>query len=76
MFAIQGVYDAGVVKIDEPVPVNTKYDVVVTFLKPVELTEKDADREVKMAALHRITGILSDSSVTLENARAERLSRQ
>ena len=76
MFAIQGIYDDGVVTIDEPVPVNAKYDVVVTFLKPVELAENNAVRETKLAALNRITGILSDNAMTLEEARAERLSRQ
>jgi len=76
MFAIQGIYHDGVVTIDEPVPVNAKYDVVVTFLKPVELAENNAVRETKLAALNRITGILSDNAMTLEEARAERLSRQ
>ena len=76
MFAIQGIYDDGVVKIAEPVPVNIKYDVVVTFIKPVELTEKQVNREVKIAALNRITGVLSENSMSLEDARAERLSRQ
>ena len=87
MFAIQGIYDDGVVTLNEPVPaaaltyaskvpVGKKYDVVVTFLKPTEPAEKNTDRGKKIAALNRITGILSDSSMTLEEARAERLSRQ
>ena len=76
MFAIQGIYDNGVVTIDESVPVNTKYDVIVTFLKPAEPAEKNESHEAKMAALNRITGVLSDSSITLEDARAERLKRQ
>ena len=69
MFAVQGVYDNGVVTIDEHVPINKKYDVVVTFLKPMELTEKKAERGKKIAALNRITGVLSDNSITLEEAR-------
>jgi len=76
MFAVQGIYDNGTVIINEPVPINKKYDVVVTFLKPVEQVEKSADRERKFDALNRITGILSDSTMTLDEARAERLSRQ
>jgi hypothetical protein len=50
--------------------------VVVTFIKPVEQAEKGLDRERKIAALNRISGILSNSTMTLEEARAERLNRQ
>ena len=76
MFAVQGIYDDGTVTINEPVPINKKYDVVITFIKPVEQTEKGPDRERKIAALNRISGILSNSTMTLEEARAERLNRQ
>ncbi|MCL1812082.1 MAG: hypothetical protein FWG29_01020 [Treponema sp.] len=76
MFAVQGIYNEGTVTIIEPVPMKTKYDVVVTFIKPVEQAETDTDSERKLAALNRITGILTDSSITLEEARVERLNRQ
>jgi len=76
MFAVQGIYADGTVTINEPVPINKKYDVVVTFIKPVEQTDKMLDRERKIAALNRISGILSNSIMTLEEARAERLNRQ
>jgi len=76
MFAVQGTYSDGTVTINEPVSVDKKYDVVVTFLKPVEQTENGANRERKIAALNRISGILSNSTMTLEEARAERLIRQ
>jgi len=76
MFAVQGIYADGTVTINEPVPINKKYDVVVTFIKPVEQTDKKLDRERKIAALNRISGILSNSTMTLEEARAERLNRQ
>jgi hypothetical protein len=76
MFAVQGIYADGTITINEPVPVNKDYDVVVTFLKPSGQIAKDSNRERKIAALNRITGILSDSSMTLEEARAERLKDQ
>ncbi|MDR0301932.1 MAG: hypothetical protein LBI04_06440 [Treponema sp.] len=76
MFAVQGIYDDGIVTIREPVPVNNKYDVVVTFLKPAEQTVKDSGQKRKFAALNRITGILANSSMTLEEARMERLKDQ
>jgi len=76
MFAMQGIYDDGIVTIDEPVPVKNKYNVVVTFVKPFEQIEEGINREVKLDALSRITGILSGSTVTLEEAREERFKRQ
>ena len=76
MFAVQGIYSDGTVTINEPVPINKKYDVVVTFLNPVGQVKKTTTREKKIAALNRITGILSDSSMTLKEAREERLARQ
>jgi hypothetical protein len=76
MFAVQGIYADGRVTINESVPVNKEYDVVVTFIKPIEQTQKNISRERKIAALNRITGILSGSAMALEEAREERLSRQ
>jgi len=76
MFAVQGIYADGTVTINEPVPIDKKYDVVVTFIKPIEQTDKKRDRERKAAALNRISGILSNSTMTLEEAKAERLNRQ
>ena len=76
MFAVQGIYADGNITISEPVPVSNKYDVIVTFLKPANQAEGHIDKGEKIAALSRITGILSDSDTTLEEARMERLSRQ
>jgi len=76
MFAVQGTYADGNITINEPVPVRKKYDVIITFLKPVGQAENNVDKGKKIAALNRITGILSDSNITLEEARMERLSRQ
>jgi len=76
MFAVQGTYADGSITISEPVPVRKKYDVIITFLKPATQAENNADKGKKIAALNRITGILSDSNITLEEARMERLSRQ
>ena len=69
MFAVQGIYANGTVTISEPVPVNKKYDVVVTFLRPAGQAQEKTTREAKIAALDRITGILSDSVMTLEEAK-------
>jgi len=76
MFAVQGIYADGNVTINEPIPVRKNYDVIVTFLKPTNQVGSNADKNKKIAALNRITGILSDSDITLEEARMERLSRQ
>ena len=76
MLSVQGIYTDGTVTINEHVPVDKDYDVVVTFLKPVEQAQGETERERKIAALNRIAGILSESSMTLEEAREERLTRQ
>ena len=76
MFSVQGIYADGNITINEPVPIQKNYDVIVTFLKPTNQAESNVDTGEKIAALNRITGILSDSNMTLEEARAERLSRQ
>jgi hypothetical protein len=76
MFAVQGIYADGNITINEPVPVRKKYDVIVTFLKPAGQAENNADKGKKIAALNRITGILSDSNITPEEAPMGRLSRQ
>jgi hypothetical protein len=73
MFAVQGIYADGTVTISEPIPVSKNYDVVITFLKPAGLIVKESGRERKIAALNRITGVLLNSSMTLEEAREERL---
>jgi len=76
MFAVEGIYTDGTVIINEPVPVDKNYDVVVTFLKPAEQNDKNSNREKKIAALNRITGVLSDNSMTLEEVKAQRLKNQ
>jgi predicted DNA-binding antitoxin AbrB/MazE fold protein len=35
MYAINAVYDGNLFKPQEPVPVNGKYEVVITFTKPI-----------------------------------------
>jgi hypothetical protein len=76
MFAVQGIYAEGKITINEPVPVNKNYDVVITFLKPAEPVVKSSNRKRKIDALNRITGVLSSNSMTLEEVKAERLKNQ
>jgi hypothetical protein len=40
MYAIKGIYDEGVIRFDAPVPVKEKYDVLITFLNPVNLNDQ------------------------------------
>jgi hypothetical protein len=76
MFAVQGIYADGIVTIKEPVPVDKQYEVVVTFLNPVKRARRVMNRERKLAALKKITGVIEGSDITLEEAREERLKRQ
>ncbi|MDR1249975.1 MAG: DUF104 domain-containing protein [Treponema sp.] len=40
MYAIKAVYDGNIFKLDEPVPVRGKYEVIITFTKPIEKTQE------------------------------------
>ena len=51
MFAVQGIYDDGIVTIEDPVPINNRYNVVVTFIKPAEKREEKSDKEKKWLLL-------------------------
>ncbi|MDR1453005.1 MAG: hypothetical protein LBJ25_03415 [Candidatus Margulisbacteria bacterium] len=37
MYAVKGIYDGKTVQLGDPVPVKEKYDVLITFLNPVDL---------------------------------------
>jgi hypothetical protein len=39
MYAIKGIYDGNFIKPDEPIPVEGKYEVVITFTKPINTTQ-------------------------------------
>jgi hypothetical protein len=86
MFAVKGIYDGKTVYIKDSVPIRKRCDVVVTFLE-TETQEtpkaesifrdpKDISREEKLAALNSIVGIIKDNTMTIEEAREERLARQ
>ena len=36
MYAVKAIYDGNHFKLNEPIPVNEKYEVVITFLNPLE----------------------------------------
>jgi predicted DNA-binding antitoxin AbrB/MazE fold protein len=40
MYAVKAVYDGNIFKLDEPVPVKGKYEVIITFTNPVEKTQE------------------------------------
>jgi hypothetical protein len=40
MYAVKAVYDGNNFKLDEPVPVKGKYEVIITFTKPIEKTQE------------------------------------
>jgi predicted DNA-binding antitoxin AbrB/MazE fold protein len=40
MYAVKAVYDGNIFKLDEPVPVKGKYEVIITFTKPIEKTQE------------------------------------
>ena len=36
MYAVKAIYDGNNFKLDEPVPIKGKYEVVITFTNPIE----------------------------------------
>jgi hypothetical protein len=41
MRAIKAIYDGNYFKLDEPVPVKGKYEVIITFTKPVNGSQEE-----------------------------------
>ena len=77
MTAVMAVYDGQVFIPERPCNIDRGSKVALT-VKTIssDFAERTVEREKKLAALSRITGVLSDNSMTLEEARKERLSRQ
>jgi hypothetical protein len=64
MYAIKGIYDG---QFADPVPVKEKYDVLITFLKPIDLSvQPEIKSEEKLAALNRLVGITANNPVTFD----------
>ncbi|MDR2115830.1 MAG: DUF104 domain-containing protein [Planctomycetaceae bacterium] len=40
MHAIKAIYDGNYFKLEEPVPVEGKYEVVITFTKPIDSSQE------------------------------------
>jgi predicted DNA-binding antitoxin AbrB/MazE fold protein len=41
MYAINAIYDGSYFKLQEPVPVEGKYEVVITFTKPINTSQEE-----------------------------------
>ena len=75
MLAIQGIYDGVTIKPKEAIPFTEEYEVVITFLKPKDKTEKKQDDiPERLAIAESLFGILP-SIVTDDEVKAERLKR-
>jgi predicted DNA-binding antitoxin AbrB/MazE fold protein len=56
MYAIKAIYDGGHFKPMEPIPVKEKYEVIITFTKPINTSQEEIlkyfntwdDEDVKM----------------------------
>jgi len=47
MYAIKGIYDGNNFKLEEPIPVKEKYEVVITFTKPIETKDLRKQKMLK-----------------------------
>jgi predicted DNA-binding antitoxin AbrB/MazE fold protein len=41
MYAVKAIYDGSNFKLDEPVPIKGKYEVVITFTNPIEKNQEE-----------------------------------
>jgi hypothetical protein len=41
MYAVKAIYDGSLFRLEEPVPVKEKYEVVITFTKPVKKSQEN-----------------------------------
>jgi len=79
MEAINAIYDGSTNRLLEPVPVRGRYEVVITFTKPIS-EESDFrfidEKFDKRAALLSLEGILDGHEVDLDKEREERIMRR
>jgi hypothetical protein len=82
MYAIKGVFDGKKVMATDPIPVQNKCDVVITFLiheKEIQnITPENFTVKERMSALESLVGIIhSENPIFAEElAKEERLARQ
>ncbi len=88
MLVVTGIFDDEKFIPDNPVVIPQKKKVVVTIEEEKDDVRRslfgvlpsnidlDKEHEEKLAALNRITGVISGNSMTLKEARMNRLSRQ
>jgi hypothetical protein len=76
MLTVQGIYEKGTIQIKESVPDFERCEVFVTFL-PIEckISEINSVKE-KNEAIDNLLGICEGNTLTLDDVRRERLSRQ
>ncbi|MDR0867078.1 MAG: hypothetical protein LBP75_01205 [Planctomycetota bacterium] len=78
MFAVKGVYDGQRFCVEQPLPINHRREVVITFLDPLSETAPmpttAASIDERSAVMKSLFGILP-ATVTDDEIRAERLKR-
>jgi len=75
MLTVQGIYEKGAVLIKESVPNFERCEVFVTFL-PIENEIRRNSVKEKKEAIDNLLGICEGNTLTLDDIKQERLSRQ
>jgi hypothetical protein len=86
MYAVKGIFDGKTVMATDPIPVQSKCDVVITFLdysanikKEIKnITPESFSVKERMAALENLVGIVhyENPAIAEKLAKEERLARQ
>jgi hypothetical protein len=59
MFAVKGFYDGNSVVVEEPIPVNERYEVIVTFISSMATENK---KKTYHETLQELNGSIKDDS--------------
>jgi len=73
MLAVQGFYDGEVVVPKEKIPFNGAMDVIITF---PDIGDGESTVAEKLDALQQLVGVAAGNTMTLDDAKTARLSRQ
>jgi hypothetical protein len=60
MYAIKAIYDGKNFKAMQPIPVKGNYEVVITFIEPVEEDSEQINEPVKKRPRSELKGLLKD----------------
>jgi len=76
MYSIKGIYDGVSFKPKQPISIKGQYEVVITFVEPIEDTINEGEIQKRpvseLSVVDELLGVIPDDSYTVEQSRQER----